>query len=74
MPGSATVGQTIAMAQVSAPKGPVLVNGAAGVVIVADGQPMAVLGFTVTAGKISEINAIIDPERIRRFDLTALED
>ena len=66
--------QTIGRAQASAPKLPVLVNGAAGVVIALEGQPMAVMGFTVSGGKISEINAIVDPQRIRRIDLAALHD
>ena len=71
---AAVAAQTIGRAQASAPKLPVLVNGAAGVVIALEGQPMAVMGFTVSGGKISEINAIVDPERIRRIDLAALHD
>jgi ketosteroid isomerase-like protein len=38
---------------------PALVNGAAGVLITLDGQPMTVMGFTVAAGKIVEIDAIL---------------
>ena len=71
---AAVAAQTVAMAQASAPKRPVLVNGAAGVVITVDGQPAAVMGFTVSQGKISEINAIVDPERLRHFDLAILDD
>jgi RNA polymerase sigma factor (sigma-70 family) len=48
---------------------PVLVNGAAGVVVVVDGQPFSVMGFTVTDGKVSAIDVLADPERIRRLDL-----
>jgi hypothetical protein len=62
------------IALVSAPKRPVLVNGAAGVVVTVGNQPVAVMGFTVARGKIAEINAIVDPERLRRFDLAVLDD
>jgi RNA polymerase sigma factor (sigma-70 family) len=44
---------------------PALVNGAAGVVVALDGRPMTVMGFAVAAGKIVEIDAIADPERVR---------
>jgi RNA polymerase sigma factor (sigma-70 family) len=46
---------------------PVLVNGAAGVVITVKGRPFAVMAFTVADGKIVEIDAIADPERVRRI-------
>jgi len=32
------------------------------------------MGFTVTRGKIVEIDILADPGRLRRLDLTALED
>jgi RNA polymerase sigma factor (sigma-70 family) len=43
---------------------PVLVNGAPGVVVTVRGRPFAILGFTVTRGRIVEILAIGDPERV----------
>jgi RNA polymerase sigma-70 factor (ECF subfamily) len=46
---------------------PALVNGAAGVVVTVRGRPFAVMGFTVAAGKIVAIDAIADPERVRRI-------
>jgi RNA polymerase sigma-70 factor, ECF subfamily len=46
---------------------PVLVNGAAGVVITLDGQPLALMGFTVAEGKIVEVDVIADPDRIARL-------
>lgn len=46
---------------------PTLVNGAAGVVITVGGRPFAVMGFTVAQGKIVEIDAIADPERVGRI-------
>ena len=45
---------------------PALVNGAAGAVITVRGRPIAVMGFTVVAGRIVEIDAIADPERVAR--------
>jgi RNA polymerase sigma-70 factor (ECF subfamily) len=46
---------------------PVLINGAAGVVVTVKGQPFSVLAFTIVEGKIVEIDAIADPERVRRI-------
>jgi RNA polymerase sigma factor (sigma-70 family) len=43
---------------------PALVNGTAGMVITVHGRPYAVMGFTVVDGKIIEIDAIADPERV----------
>jgi RNA polymerase sigma-70 factor (ECF subfamily) len=51
---------------------PALVNGAVGGVVAPHGEPYAVLAFTVTGGKIAEIEVFTDPERIRHLDLAAL--
>jgi RNA polymerase sigma factor (sigma-70 family) len=51
---------------------PTLVNGAAGAVITVGGRPFAVMGFTVVDGKIVEIDAIADPERVRRIAAAVL--
>jgi len=51
---------------------PALVNGSAGVVIIVNGRPFAVLGFTVTKGRIAEIDAIADPDRVGRIATTVL--
>jgi RNA polymerase sigma factor (sigma-70 family) len=53
---------------------PALVNGAAGVVVTVAGRPFAVLGFTVTRGRIVEIDAIADPERVRTIAAAVLGD
>jgi RNA polymerase sigma-70 factor (ECF subfamily) len=53
---------------------PALVNGAAGVVVTVGGRPFAVMGFTVAEGKIVEIDAIADPERVSKIAATALTD
>jgi RNA polymerase sigma factor (sigma-70 family) len=53
---------------------PALVNGAAGGVILVRGRPFAVMGFTVRNGKIVEIDAIQDPERVGRIAAAVLAD
>jgi len=53
---------------------PVLVNGAAGVLVTIDGQPISVMGFTVADGKIVAIDALVDPERLSQLDLAVLDD
>ena len=49
-----------------------LVNGAPGVVTLVEGEPFAVLGFTVARGKIVEMNILSDATRLRRLDLSLL--
>jgi len=71
---AAVAGRTLTIEQPSEPKRPVLVNGAAGVVVTLGGQPVAVIGFTVSRGKIVEIDAITDPERLLRLNLAALDN
>ncbi|MGB7052742.1 MAG: sigma-70 family RNA polymerase sigma factor [Acidimicrobiales bacterium] len=51
---------------------PALVNGSAGAVITLRGRPFAVMGFTVAEGKVVEIDAIGDPERVRRVAAAVL--
>jgi ketosteroid isomerase-like protein len=51
---------------------PALVNGAAGVVVTVRGRPVTVMGFTVADGKIAEIDAIADPERVRTIAAAVL--
>jgi RNA polymerase sigma factor (sigma-70 family) len=48
---------------------PALVNGAVGVIMTAQGQPFAVVAFTVRQGKIAEIDIFGDPARLSRLDL-----
>lgn len=43
---------------------PAQVNGAAGVVIMLRGQPATILGFSFRDGKVAEMNAIADPDRV----------
>jgi RNA polymerase sigma-70 factor (ECF subfamily) len=73
--GAAAVAkQAIMGALAAAQLHPALVNGAAGVVITVNGRPFGVMGFTVTDGKIVEIDAIADPERVRRIAADVLGD
>jgi hypothetical protein len=53
---------------------PALVNGAAGLVWAQGGRPTVAFGFTITRGKIVEIDLIADPERLRQLDLAVLDD
>ena len=53
---------------------PALVNGAAGAVITIRGRPFSVMGFTVVEGRIVEIDAIADPERVGRIAAAVLDD
>jgi RNA polymerase sigma-70 factor (ECF subfamily) len=43
------------------------------VVTTVKGRPVTVMGFTVTGGRIAEIDGITDPERLSQLDLAALD-
>ena len=49
---------------------PALVNGAAGAVVAPAGRVFSVMAFTVTHGKITQIDALVDPERLAGLGLT----
>jgi RNA polymerase sigma-70 factor (ECF subfamily) len=49
---------------------PALVNGTAGAVIAPHGRPYAVMAFTTSDGRITRIDALVDPERLDHLDLT----
>ena len=67
--------QALTFARYARSTQPVLVNGAAGVVARApDGQPLSLLGFTVSGGKIVEIDVLADPVRLRQIDLADLDE
>jgi RNA polymerase sigma factor (sigma-70 family) len=53
---------------------PALVNGTAGAVVAPQGQPTTIMGFTIRRGKITEINILADPARLRLLDLTVLNN
>ena len=48
---------------------PALVNGAAGAVVAPRGRLFSVMGFTVSGGKITAIDALVDPERLAQLEL-----
>src|SRR4051812_2939296 len=70
---AAVAGQALTFAQLAPLARPALVNGAAGFVVAQRGRPVSVAGFTVTQGKIVEIDLLADPARLRRLDLTVLD-
>ena len=53
---------------------PVPVNGAGGVVVTIGGRPLAVMGFTVAAGRIVEIYSIADPDLVGGIAAAVLID
>ena len=48
---------------------PALVNGAAGAVVAPRGRLFSVMGFTVSRGRITAIDALVDPERLAQLQL-----
>jgi RNA polymerase sigma factor (sigma-70 family) len=70
----AVAAQALTFARLSPFVRPALVNGAAGAVVAPRGRPFAVMAFTVRNGKIVEIDALNDPERLRELDLAVLDE
>jgi RNA polymerase sigma factor (sigma-70 family) len=48
---------------------PAIVNGAAGAIVGVRGRPFAVAGFTVSNGRITEIDIVTDPDKLPHLDL-----
>jgi RNA polymerase sigma-70 factor (ECF subfamily) len=72
--GAETVaGQALMWSRVDLTMRRALVNGAAGLVSMRDGQPFSVGAFSVRAGRVVEIDILADPERLARLDLTVLD-
>ncbi|MFF5210164.1 RNA polymerase sigma factor SigJ [Streptosporangium sp. NPDC000396] len=72
--GAHTVaGQALTFRRFSPFVQPALINGAAGVVAIANGQPLSVMAFTVADGKVLAIDVLSDPERLRRLDLPVFD-
>jgi RNA polymerase sigma factor (sigma-70 family) len=63
----------MAFARVAELTRPVLVNGAAGAAAFKGGQLVSVAAFTVSGGKITALDILIDPERIARLDPSVLD-
>jgi RNA polymerase sigma factor (sigma-70 family) len=71
--GAAAVAQQARVgARADAEMLPVLVNGAAGVIVTVRGRPLAVVAFTVHDDKIIEIDAIASPRRAQRLSAAVL--
>ena len=71
--GAETVaGQAIMWSRVDLTIHRALINGAAGVVSMRDGQPFSVVAVTVRGGRIVEMDILSDPERVRRLNLAVL--
>jgi RNA polymerase sigma factor (sigma-70 family) len=49
---------------------PAVVNGAAGAVVAPHGQVFSVMAFTVTNGRVVQIDVLLDPDRLRQLDLS----
>ena len=49
---------------------PALVNGAAGAVVAPHGRVFSVMAFTVTKGRIAQIDVLLDAERLEQLDLS----
>jgi RNA polymerase sigma factor (sigma-70 family) len=71
---AAVAGQALSFARLAPLARPALVNGAAGVVAATRGRPISVMAFAVTDGRIVAIDILTDPERLRRLDLTVLDN
>lgn len=63
----AVIHAALAGARSGRPVRPALVNGAPGALIGEPGQPFAVVGFTVSGGRIAELDFIIDPAKLTRI-------
>ncbi len=70
---AAVAGQALSYSRLGLRTQPALINGAAGVVSILDGQPFSIGGVTVRGGRIVEIDILADPARLRRLDLTILD-
>lgn len=56
--------QALAAAGMATDLHPVLVNGAAAVLVAARGRPLYLMAFTVTDGRIAAIDVLADPDRL----------
>jgi RNA polymerase sigma-70 factor (ECF subfamily) len=70
----AVAGQALFYSRLGLVTRPALVNGAAGTVSLRDGEPFSVSAVTVRGGRIVEMDILADPERLRRLDLTILDE
>lgn len=65
---AAVAGRALMFADIGREVHSATINGAAGVVVVANGRVASVMGFTVIGGRVSAIDVLADPERLDRLD------
>jgi RNA polymerase sigma factor (sigma-70 family) len=66
----AVAGHTATYAKLYPSVRPAIVNGAAGAVVAPGGRLFSVMAFTVTNRSITQIDALVDPERLAQLNLT----
>jgi len=71
---AAVAGQALSFTRFAPNPKLALVNGAVGLVTVSGGKPVSVTGFTISRGKIAEIDILADPERLRGLDLSVFDN
>jgi RNA polymerase sigma-70 factor (ECF subfamily) len=72
--GAETVaGRALTFARLSPHVRPVLVNGAAGVIVAPHGRPFSVMGFTVAERKVIAIDVLADVDRLNELDLGSFD-
>jgi RNA polymerase sigma-70 factor (ECF subfamily) len=72
--GAQTVaGQALMFADPERVARPVLVNGAVGVVVTVEGRPVSIMAFTVVDGTIVAIDALADPDRLARLEMSGID-
>jgi RNA polymerase sigma-70 factor (ECF subfamily) len=71
---AAVAGQAFHYSRLGLVVHPALINGVPGAVSTRDGEPFSVGAFTVWGGRIVELDILADPDRLRRLDLTILDD
>jgi RNA polymerase sigma-70 factor (ECF subfamily) len=69
---AAVAGQALMFSRPLSTVYPVVINAAAGVIVVIDGKPFSVMAFTVRGGNVVEINALTDPDRLSQLDLSSI--
>jgi RNA polymerase sigma factor (sigma-70 family) len=66
--GATTVANAVASgASPRAEFQPVLVNGVAGMLITLNGRPAGLMAFTIVSGRITAVDGITDPRRVRKL-------
>ncbi|HEX2175463.1 MAG TPA: RNA polymerase sigma factor SigJ, partial [Nocardioidaceae bacterium] len=70
--GHEVAGQAITFGRLFPFARPALVNGAAGVVVLAHGRPLSVMAFTVSGGRVVAIDVLADPDRLQALALDVL--